>query len=139
MMLIKVKLILIFSLFSILKIHCSQIATIDSFPDTEKLNYDNHRKNWVQHNVKLDSIPLNRSSIGSGRVLSTSSKERPFICYDFETCDVISTRVSRSKRYEKKLGKGGQKGHLKHQKNFTFYEEHMNTCYRFLLKVFGWM
>ena len=97
--------------FVLLKlVFATSLVTVNDFPLTEKLNYDGLRQKWVQHNVKLESIPLNRSfsyssSVGNAgkeaadtSTMQDSAELKPFICYDFESCNVISTRVTRSKR-----------------------------------------
>ena len=43
----------------------AKIITVNDFPNTEKLNHEGLRRKWVQHNVKLESIPLNSSTYSS--------------------------------------------------------------------------
>ena len=40
----------------------AKIITVNDFPNTEKLNHEGLRRNWVHHNVKLETIPLNSST-----------------------------------------------------------------------------
>lgn len=76
----------------ILRITKANIITVDHFPDTEQLNY--LKENWVQHDVQVKTVSFNSSGITGGRV-----GQLPYICYDFETCDLVSSRISsRSKR-----------------------------------------
>ena len=63
MMLIKVVYILFFFNFQSFE---AKIITVNDFPNTEKLNYEGlGPQNWVHHNVKLESIPLNGSAYSS--------------------------------------------------------------------------
>ena len=59
MMLVKVLQIL-FVLFR--TFDASLIKSVNDFPKTEKLNYEALHQNWVHHNVKLETIPINGSS-----------------------------------------------------------------------------
>ena len=62
MMLVKVLQIL-FVLFR--TFDASLIKSVNDFPKTEKLNYEALHQNWVHHNVRLETIPLNGSSYSS--------------------------------------------------------------------------
>ena len=81
------------------------IVTVDSFPDTEQLNSDLRQK-WIHHHVRYDAVPLNESTTGTEAaaavpVVAAGGRfgALPYICYNFESCDLISTRVvTRSKR-----------------------------------------
>ena len=93
-MLVKIKLFFIFvkSTFAII--------TVDDFPNTEKLNTNLYGNSYVRHQVSYETIPLNGSRILYGtNENEQDSFSNSFLCYDFEKCNVVSTRVSRTKRY----------------------------------------
>lgn len=117
----KLKVILILSLWHHIS-SSSKIITIDNFPKTESLNYEAKQ---IQHNVALNSIPLGNSSnsiLGTGRVVSQEN----YICYDFETCNVISSRVisSHPKRSKRSIDDPG----CHHQLFLEAFGTNMTLC-----------